>query len=51
MSIKEHVIYLRTITNRKEIPVVVNVRFRELGVLAASGDGGSVLVAGEKKAE
>ena len=38
------------IRNRKEIPVIVNVRCG-YKVQAASGDGGGIMVAGEKKAE
>ena len=38
------------IQNRKEIPVIVNVRCG-YKVQAASGDGGGIMVAGEKKAE
>ena len=40
-----------SIANRNEIPVIVNVRFGEFKVLAASGDGGGIMVAGETKAE
>ena len=40
-----------SVEHRKEIPVIVNVRFGEFKVLAASGDGGGIIVAGETKAE
>ena len=39
-----------SVAHKKEIPVIVNVRCG-YKVQAASGDGGGIMVAGEKKAE